>query len=71
MVTAPSVPNLPQVLQAIRDATPEDLAALAAKHPDRLRINHERRALQLVGCGDAIIASYGTMSIPSLAMLLS
>ncbi len=68
---ASPVPNLPAILQAIKDATPEDLTALAAKHPDRLRINHDRRALQLVGCGNRIIASYGTMSIPSLEMLLS
>ena len=59
-----------EAVQAIKTAAPAELTALADKYPDRVRINHARRALQLVGCGNAIIASYGTMSIPSLETLL-
>ena len=57
-------------IQAIVDATPAELVALVATYPDRLQINHRRQALQLIGCGSAVVVSYGTMSIPSLEALL-
>ena len=36
---------------------PTDLVTLTSTAHSRLLINHERRALQVVGCGDAIVLS--------------
>lgn len=70
MASALMGPDVKATLKAIRGATPEELLALVAKYPHRLRVNQSRRALQLAGCGDSVVASYGTMSVPSLAVLL-
>ena len=63
--------QLPAALEAIRTATAEELTAVLVRHPLRLRLNHARKALQLVGCEDEVVASYGVSSIPALRVLLS
>jgi len=35
-----------------------------------VKINEDRRALQIVGCNDRIIASYSSRTIPALEALL-
>lgn len=48
----------------------EELAALLAELPHRVRINHDRRMLQLIGCREQIVASYGVASVPALEHVL-
>ena len=55
---------------AIKRSTPAELAAFVKANPARIRLNHERAALQLVGCNDAIVASYSSETIPALEALL-
>lgn len=46
-------------MRALRQATPAVLVAAVARHPQLLRLNAEVRwALQLVGCGGTVVASY-------------
>ena len=63
--------ELPAVLGAMKTATAEELMAVLVRHPLRVRLNHTRQALQLVGCEDQVVASYGTSSIPALQVLLN
>lgn len=55
---------------ALKRATPDELLALLSKYPERVHIHNARRALQLTGCENAVIASYGITSIPALGELL-
>ena len=50
---------------------PTALAAVEAGNWAMVRINGDRRALQLIGCGgETVVASYGVTSVPSLRTLL-
>ncbi len=59
------------VIQTLKASTSEQLTALVAGSPHRLRINRSRQALQLIGCQDRVVASYSVNSIPALEALLS
>ena len=60
-----------KTVEVIKNATPAELMALVAKYPEAVRINSDRRALQLIGCGgETVVASYGVTSVPSLRTLL-
>lgn len=48
----------------------EELATLLAELPHRVRINHDRRMLQLIGCREQVVASYGVASVPALELVL-
>lgn len=58
------------VTQAIRSATPAELREAVNRHPQQIRINRDRRALQLTGCESEVVASYTPTSLPALATLL-
>lgn len=57
-------------LESLTAAAPAEIAALANGFPHVVRINRDRRALQLVGCGDQIVASWSSNSIPALQEVL-
>ena len=59
-----------RVTRAAFEATPSELASVLDRHPSRIHVNHERAALQLIGCGGVIVASYPAASLPSLQALL-
>lgn len=61
---------LGEITRAVRRAESDVLAAVVGRHPEWMRINHDRQALQLVGCEGAIVASYPVTSLPTLAGLL-
>lgn len=44
--------------RALYTATPADVRRLAEQYPDRVRLNEERGALQVVGCNAHIVASF-------------
>lgn len=48
----------------------DELTALLAELPHRVRINHDRRMLQLIGCREQVVASYGVASVPALERVL-
>jgi len=48
----------------------DELTALLAELPHRVRINHDRRTLQLIGCREQVVASYGVASVPALEHIL-
>jgi hypothetical protein len=58
-----------QVTRAALEATPSELAAVLDRHPGRMQVNNERAALQLIGCGGVIVASYPAASLPALRAL--
>ncbi|MDE2655714.1 MAG: hypothetical protein F4107_03870 [Gemmatimonadetes bacterium] len=58
------------VTQAIRIATPAELREAVSRHPEQIRINRDRRALQLIGCASEVVASYTATSLPALSILL-
>lgn len=68
--TAPTDRALTTVDEAIRTASPAELLEVVALSPQRIRINPDRRALQLMGCESQVVASYTPTSVPALAMLL-
>ena len=51
-------------------AAPSEIVALARAFPHVVRINRDRQALQLIGCGDQIVASWSPTSIPALQEVL-
>lgn len=55
---------------SLKAVAADELTALVAKHPNRVRINRDRRTLQLIGCQDQVVASYGVASIPALELVL-
>ena len=59
------------VIQTLKASTPDQLTALLASNPHRLRINRSRNALQLIGCWNQVVASYSVNSIPALEALIS
>ena len=59
------------VIRDLKASTPDELAGLLEGSPHRLRINRSRKALQLIGCPDQVVASYSVNSIPALEALLS
>lgn len=68
--TAQNTASLVTATQAMSRATPAELMAFMARNPRRVRINEARRALQLIGCADQVVASYQAASVPALATLL-
>ncbi len=62
--------TLGEITQAVRWAESEVLVAVVGRHPEWMRINHDRQALQLVGCEGSIVASYPVATLPALAGLL-
>ena len=59
------------VIQTLKASTPDQLTALLASNPHRLRINQSRSALQLIGCENRVVASYSVNTIPALEALIS
>lgn len=57
-----------QIVRTLREATPQVLASAVARHP-QLMLNGDRGALQLVGCGGAVVASYPVATLASLQPL--
>ena len=56
--------------EGLKTATPAELLQVAARNPERVRINRDRGALQLIGCESQVVASYTATSVPALAALL-
>ena len=61
---------LAATLESLTTAAPAEITALANGFPHVVRINRDRRALQLIGCGDQIVASWSSNSIPALQEVL-
>lgn len=59
------------VINSLIASTPVQLATLLERYPHRLRINQSRKALQLIGCRNQVVASYSATSIPALAALFA
>ena len=59
-----------ELARSFQVATSRELALALNRHPKRIRINHERRTLQVLGCGGAIVANYPATNIPALYALL-
>ena len=55
---------------AIGRSTYAELAAFVRANADRIRLNRERVALQLLGCNDAIVASYTNHTSSAIGLLL-
>ena len=60
--------TMSQIVRTLREATPQVLASAVARHP-QLMLNGDRGALQLVGCGGAVVASYPVATLASLQPL--
>jgi len=58
------------LIDSLMGSTPSQLALLAVRYPNMVRVNESRRALQLVGCNNRVIASYSSKTIPALKALL-
>lgn len=58
------------LIDALRDSTPTQLALLVERYSHMVRVNEARRALQLIGCDNRIVASYSSETIPALEALL-
>lgn len=54
------------LINSLKSSTPLQLAALLERNSHRLRINESRKALQLIGCQNQVVASYSVTSIPAL-----
>ena len=59
------------LINSLKASNPMQLAALLERNPHRMRINESRKALQLIGCRDQVVASYSVVSIPALAAFVS
>ena len=62
--------NLLELEAAIGRSTYAELAAFVKANTDRIRLNRERVALQLLGCNDAVVASYTSHTTPAIGLLL-
>ncbi len=58
------------LIDSLRDSTPTQLASLVESYSHMVQVNEKRRALQLVGCDNRIVASYSSETIPALESLL-
>ena len=61
---------LSATLESLTAAAPAEITALASAFPHVVRINRDRQALQLIGCGDQIVASWSATSVPALEEIL-
>jgi len=57
---------IPATIASLAAAAPASLLTIAAALPQRVRINYDRRALQLIGCRNQVVASYSSALIPAL-----
>lgn len=55
---------------ALERSTYAQLVEFVKANPERVRINRERGALQLLGCNEAIAASYTSHTAPAIGELL-
>ena len=58
------------LIESLKTSTPTQLASLVERYSHMLQFNEARRALQLIGCDDRIVASYSSETIPALEALL-
>lgn len=58
------------LIDSLKDSTPTQLASLVERYPHIVQVNRARRALQLIGCNERIVASYSSETIPALEALL-
>ena len=58
------------VVESLTAAAPAEIVALASAFPHVVRVNRDRRALQVIGCGDKIVASWSATSVPALREVL-
>ena len=58
------------LIDSLKDSTPTQLASLVERYPHMVQVNRARRALQLIGCNEKIVASYPSETIPALEALL-
>ena len=62
---------LPDLLSgSLKAVDADELTALLAELPHRVQVNHDRRMLQLIGCQEQVVASYGVASVPALERVL-
>jgi hypothetical protein len=64
------VNGLLELEAAVERSTYAQLAEFVKANPGRVRLNRERGALQLLGCNDAIVASYTRHTTPVIDDLL-
>lgn len=58
------------LIDSLKESTPTQLASLVERYSHMIQVNEARRALQLIGCGNRIVASYSSETIPALEALL-
>ncbi len=58
------------LINSLRESTQAQLSSLVERYPQMIQINEDRRALQLIGCNNRIVASYSSDTIPALEALL-
>jgi len=58
------------LIDSLKDSTPTELASLVERYSHMVQVNRARRALQLIGCNEQIVASYSSETIPALEALL-
>lgn len=58
------------LIDSLRDSTPTQLALVLERYSHLVQVNEARRALQLIGCDNRIVASYSSETIPALEALL-
>jgi len=58
------------LIDSLKDSTPTQLASLVERYSHMVQVNRARRALQLIGCNERIVASYSSETIPALEALL-
>lgn len=45
------------LIDSLKDSTPTQLASPVERYPHIVQVNRARRALQLIGCNERIVAS--------------
>ncbi len=58
------------LIDSLKDATPTQLGLLVERYAHMVQVNGARRAVQLIGCNERIVASYSSETIPALEALL-
>ena len=58
------------LIDALKDSTPPQLASLVERYSHMVKVNETRRVLQLIGCNKRIVASYSSETIPALEAIL-
>lgn len=59
-----------ELIDSLKDSSPAQLASLVERYSHMVKVNEARRALQLIGCNERIVASYSSGTIPALEALL-